>query len=121
MTLSSVAMQKTRAIETALLKSQMMASSSEFLCFSELPNTLVEVLFIGRFQDRDVVWEMRLRSIGEQGKLSFMEITPDPSGNMLLKIELAVSMIDETIIKKTIIMIRNYRRIKVGRHEWGTA
>lgn len=121
MTLSCVAMQKTRGIETALLKSQLMASGSDFLCFSELPDTLAEVLFIGRFEDREVVWEMRLCSRGEQGKLSFMEITPNPGGNMLLRIELAVPMIDDAIIKKTIIMIRNYRRLKAGRHEWGAA
>ena len=34
---------------------------------------------------------------------------------MLLSIELAVSMIDDAVIKKTIIMMRNYRRLKVGR------
>jgi hypothetical protein len=64
---------------------------------------------------------MRLCGMGEQGKLSFMEITPNPSGNMLLKIGLAVPMIDETIIKKTIIMMRHYRRLKAGWHEWGAA
>ena len=120
MTPSCVAMQK-NAFETALLKSKLMALGCEFLCFSQLPDTLAEVLFIGRFEDREVVWEMTLCSTGEQGKRSIMEITPDPGGNMLLRIELAVSMIDDAVIKKTIIMMRNYRRLKVGRHEWGAA
>jgi hypothetical protein len=55
MTLSCVAIQKTCVIATALLKSQLMASGSGCLCFSELPDALAEVLFIDRFENREVV------------------------------------------------------------------
>ncbi len=112
-------MQKLHAIDTVLLKSKLLESGSEFLCFSVLPGKSANVLFIGRFDDREVVWNSSLYSRSKQGGCSFMEITPGTGDNMLLRIELAVAMIDETIIRKAIIMIRNYKRLRLGRHEWG--
>jgi hypothetical protein len=48
-----------------------------------------------------------------------MEIAPAPDGKLALTVGLNLTAIDEPTIKKTLIMIRNFKRLKLGRHEWG--
>jgi hypothetical protein len=50
----------------------------------------------------------------------FIKITPsEENGDFALKIGLATVRIDHPAILKTIIMIQNYKRLRIGRHEYG--
>ena len=79
------------------------------------------IRFQGPFRGETVTWEATL--IAQRGshppQPNFIEI---PSGNFdshPILIGLDVTAIDHPTILKTMIMVRNYKRLAVGRHEYG--
>ena len=51
----------------------------------------------------------------------FIEIGASGESGTALKIGLNVPRIDTPVIRKTIIMIRQYKNLQPGRHEYGEA
>ena len=51
----------------------------------------------------------------------FIDIKAGANGVYQFKVGLDLPSIDEPVIKKTIIMIRNYKRLVIGKIEFGTA
>jgi hypothetical protein len=83
-----------------------------------------EFRFIGPFGGHSVIWNARLSVLppspeGAAPPRQFIEVTPRDSLNYDLNIGLAVSRIDTAAILKTIVMIRQYKRLRPGRHEFG--
>lgn len=88
--------------------------------------------FIGRFQDRDVTWDTTLLTLAhyhhEQASIAqvverfpFLEIGAETAAGRALRVALDIEQIDEPAILRTIIMIRQYKRLREGRHEFGVA
>ena len=116
----------------AALTSLLAQTGSDYLCASDLPDTAVFVQFLGPFQNRMVAWDATLytltRSYQDHPAQSdstlqlfsrpFIEITPSAAGRYSLKVGLDLPTIDAPVIKKTIIMIRNYKRLRLGRFGW---
>ena len=116
------------------ITSRLGVADSDYLCLSALPDSAVHVQFLGRFQDRPVIWDATIYTLvryhQERSPASassapdffarfFMEITPATDDTYRIEVGLYLPFIDEPTIKKTIVMIRNYKRLKFGRHEWG--
>jgi hypothetical protein len=83
-----------------------------------------EFRFIGPFRGRSVIWDARLSVLPPSAKgtpppRQFIEVMERDSLNYDLDIGLAVSRIDTATILKTIVMIRQYKRLRPGRHEFG--
>ena len=83
-----------------------------------------EFRFIGPFGGHSVIWNARLSVLppspeGAPPPRQFIEVTERDSLNYDLDIGLAVSRIDTATILKTIVMIRQYKRLRPGRHEFG--
>jgi hypothetical protein len=127
---AGMAQQQTAAESLAALLAQ---SGTDYLCLSTLPDSVVRVRFLGRFQDRPVAWEATIYTLQryheEQGAHStaaaripsgrpFIDIAPSTDGSIQLTVGLNLEVIDAPAIKKTIIMVRNYKRLRVGRMEW---
>ncbi|HSH29841.1 MAG TPA: hypothetical protein VK971_08035 [Thiohalobacter sp.] len=74
--------------------------------------------FIGRFDQCAVIWEACLRALGSGQRDQFIEIGPAAGERRRLTVGLALDRIDPPAILKTVIMIRNYKRLREGRHEW---
>lgn len=79
---------------------------------------------IGPFRGRSVIWNARLSVLppsaeGSPPPRQFIEVTRRDALNYDLDIGLAVSRIDRATILKTIVMIRQYKRLRPGRHEFG--
>jgi hypothetical protein len=82
--------------------------------------------FEGPFEGRQVVWDATLRALGTvrgdtgQGGAgrNFIEVGEDAPGGTPLTIGLAVERIDLPTVHKAVIMIRRYKRLRRGRHEW---
>lgn len=88
--------------------------------------------FEGMFEGRRVNWQCQLSTLsyiasqgGQPQQRQFIEIHP-PADNdsapipvLRISIGLDLPQIDQSAIDKTIIMIRNYRRLRIGRHEFG--
>lgn len=93
----------------------------------------VHVHFTGPFQGRQIVWDARIvtleyvshelqsgQSPGDRpGQRQFIEVGNAANGTRMLRIGLNVERIDEPVILKTIIMIRQYKRLHEGCHEYG--
>ena len=89
-------------------------------------------VFAGRFQDREVIWDATLLTLAhyhhEQAPVAqaverspFLEIGAETSKGRALCVALDIEQIDEPAILRTIIMIRQYKRLREGRHEFGVA
>jgi len=99
---------------------------------SSLTDSSAEFVFEGRFDGGEVIWQCELHtlaSLAQRGRQSnqrqFIEIQPaliaKQQGKPVLQIMIGLNVpkIDAAVIEKTIIMIRNYKRLQVGRHEYG--
>ncbi|MGF1643794.1 MAG: hypothetical protein ACFCUJ_09125 [Thiotrichales bacterium] len=84
-----------------------------------------EFSFRGTFDGITVTWRTVLEVVieprGEQCP-NFIEIAPTSERDVLnLRVGLRLQRIDDATIRKTMIMIRNYKRLRIGRHAFGTA
>jgi hypothetical protein len=89
----------------------------------------VHIRFTGPFRGRQVTWDARIftlahaarsRPVNSTAELrQFIEVGRDNGGTRQLRIGLNIDHIDEPAILKTIIMIRQYRRLQEGLHEYG--
>lgn len=108
------------------LRAQLKAQNKEYILASELPALKVYLQVEGVFAGEQVVWNMCIRTIEEYSKDH--QITNDPQ--QFIKIEqkddayhievgLNVKLIDRPVVERTIIMVRKYKRLYLGRHEYG--
>ena len=119
----------------AAFKSQLDILGLDFIRSTPLDGSTASVLFLGLFHGQTVLWDMTLAtleqprstaSIDTVAKKSeaiicpFIEIIEGGEGVYLVKVGLDVEIIDESAIKKTIIMMRNYKRLAIGRNEFGS-
>jgi hypothetical protein len=117
------------------IRMQLQKLDSDFICCTSLPCLSASVLFLGPFQGQTVLWQMnlatlahfRLSASNNSSPLSpelifrpFIEIQGGDRGVMQLAVGLELEAIDEPVIKKTIIMMRNYKRLALGRIEFGS-
>lgn len=114
------------------LRAVLAASDSDYVLLSPLPDTAARAQFIGPFQGREVLWDMQLYTLGrheqERGRVptapnfslrGLMIIEPDTADVYRLEVALNVPVIDETVVRKTIVMMRNYRALRLGLRTWG--
>lgn len=93
----------------------------------------VRVRFTGRFEAADVVWdcefltlqaELQRRGRAPRGDAetlrSFIEIGAAAAQGVPLRVGLDLARIDRPAILKMMTMIRNYKRLRIGRHEFGS-
>lgn len=85
------------------------------------------IAFDGSFDERDIRWDAHLMTLEHYNRLHpdtpadgrFIEIDAVSDDCANLTVCLDVRRIDHPTILKTIIMIRKYRRLRTGRHEFG--
>jgi len=106
----------------------------EYVLLSSLPCAKTHFKFLGKFEGREVVWDTQLIALKHysnqqfvkslQDKNSFLEIestkkTSNPEAELKLCVGLPIKLITIPDIRKTMIMIQNYKRLKCGRHNFG--
>lgn len=110
-----------------LFRQQLESEGKDYLCSTALPSPYASVAFIGSLQGAWVRWDMQLASLdylrwqaasAEAYPCPFIEISEGCDGIFPLTVGLNLQQIDEPAIKKTIIMIRNYKRLAIGRLEF---
>lgn len=86
--------------------------------------------FHGRFRDREVCWDTTFLTLAHYHALQppgrdpvtrrpFFEIAAADAGPHSLTVVLDIPRIDEAALLRVMIMIRQYRRLQTGRHEFG--
>ena len=106
----------------------------EYVLLSSLPNATIHFKFLGEFEGREVIWDTQLIALEHNSiqqlskspidKNSYLEIEPTteisiPDSELKLTVGLPLKQITIPVIRKTIIMIQNYKRLKRGRHNFG--
>lgn len=94
------------------------------------------IRFTGIFQGNEVIWDAVIVTLAHYfrerypaGKQpgpdfslpQFIEVGTAADGMRKLKVGLNAPCIDEATLRKTIIMIRNYKRLHLGLHEYEPA
>lgn len=114
-------------------KTQLAKLGCDYICTTRLPDTSASVAFLGQLQGQIVIWNMTLATLAHYRKekindvsaaaqahyhCPFIEIKEGIEGVYSLKVGLDLAVIDEPVIKKAIIMMRNYKRLVIGRIEF---
>lgn len=97
-----------------------------------LTSTRARFRFAGQFQNQEMVWDATLLTLTQYHaelpalavpvrRSPFMEIGDATAHAQAIRVVLDIAEIDEPAILRTIIMIRQYKRLHAGRHEFGTA
>ena len=107
-----------------------------YQALSALGGASARVRFPGLFQDRPVVWDAEILTLEAYDRQQtrhasiptsprtwqqFIEIGAPSEQGVPLRVGLAVPLIDAATVLRTTIMIRNYKRLRPGRHEFGEA
>jgi len=115
------------------LQSQLQEVSSDYLLIDRLSNQHVDIKFIGNFQGQPIVWNACIRTMHDYYELElkntsnenvelrqFIDIEKKNNGYRIALV-LNLDKIDDAAIQKSIIMVRNYKRLSLGKHEYGEA
>lgn len=117
------------------LRSRLHEAPDSYLLHQPYQNDIARFYFLGRFQDHEVIWDATLMTLehfvqlgcsegrycpGETLMLQqFIHISDEDIEPLPIKIVHDIPGIDEARILKTIIMIRNYKRLHRGEHHYG--
>lgn len=105
-------------------------TGQEFLYTGEPAADCATIRFTGMFQNAEVLWDATVMTLTryntQQAEAhlpasSFQFIEIDPRGGTTRKITIVLDLesIDRPALLKTIIMVRKYKRLHTGRHEFG--
>ncbi len=86
-----------------------------FLLHSPLPATEARLSFEGPFAGRAVLWDARVRALGPDGGPQYIDIGAPDGERVPVEIGLACARIDLPTLRKSVVMLRNYRRLRRGR------
>jgi hypothetical protein len=119
----------------AELRQKLRQSGKPYINLDALDGPTARVQFIGTFQGREVAWNailvtlshcyltrLRQRQNNAEKTLQiqqFIDVGRETKNGIELTVALPVDSINEPAVLKTIIMIRNYKRLKQGRHAFG--
>lgn len=98
---------------------------------SPIPAAAVQIRFTGPFEQKSVIWQAQIATLAYYSKecataddspvilKPFIDVGENNDTYRLIRIGLNVPIIDEATIRKTIIMIRQYRLLRKGRYDYG--
>ena len=110
----------------AELQSKLDSLQHAYVLQGELPSVDIQLQFLGHFEGQEVAWNARIVTLEEYAR--HHEVADDPlqfidirqhNGAFFIEIGLNIATIDQAAIERTIIMIRKYKRLRPGRHEYG--
>jgi hypothetical protein len=108
------------------LQRQLVESHCDYLLQDALPANRVRLVFAGPFKNGVVAWNACIETIEAYAR--YHPVDDDPQQFIDIRQEndaywihigLNVQQIDQAVIERSIIMVRNYRRLSEGRHEYG--
>jgi hypothetical protein len=92
------------------------------------------VRFTGHLEGRPVEWDAEILTLAEcchrlraAGRIpdgpvelrQFIDVGENTEGGCRLTVALKLGAVDAPAVRKTVVMIRNYKRLRRGRHEYG--
>jgi hypothetical protein len=119
-----------RSGDVSLFDQYLADSGQDYIIAGQLHEQQAHVRFTGTFHGQAVVWDCEFVTLaGDAARAAGAAGTPDvrnyievaeagPRG-VPIRVGLAIARIDRPAIEKMIIMIRNYKNLHYGRHEYG--
>lgn len=122
--------------ELAAFRTWLNQHAADYQLLGNLPDSKAEVRFIGTFQGQEILWHMTLFTLPRYwreraGALASHAANLSVRGVLDLRLKegrapdlrvaLNVPIIDEPVVRKAIILVRNYRRLREGVQVWGEA
>jgi len=105
------------------------SSTRDYELLAPVESGEARLVFQGPFEGKTITWDARLialrnpdrRTDGPPGEAvrSYIEIGELSPRGRRLTVGLPVDDVDDSTIQRTIIMIRQYKRLRHGRHEFG--
>ena len=90
----------------------------ECTLLDELPGRTVRVRFKGTFEGAPITWEATLEALAGKAR-AFIDVEEAALGCGRLRVGVPAETIDHATLHKCIIMVRQYRALRRGRHEFG--
>ena len=115
-------------MDAADFAQQLAKRSQKFELLSPLGETICHLRFTGPFLGAQIIWDAYLqtlsyyvskRSLQDRSARQFIEVGDSGEFGRLIHIGLNLPIIDEPVILKSLIMVRQYKRLVPGRHEFG--
>lgn len=108
------------------LQRRLIENQCDYLLQDVLPANRVRLVFAGPFKDEPVVWNACIETIEAYSQhhrvgadpQQFIDIRRENDAYWI-HIGLNLQQIDQAVIERSIIMVRNYKRLSEGRHEYG--
>ncbi len=108
------------------LQRQLVESHGDYLLLGTLPASRVRLVFAGSFKGEAVVWNASIETIEAYAQRHRVDDDPQQfidirreNDAYWIHIGLNVQQIDQAVIERSMIMVRNYKRLSEGRHEYG--
>ncbi|WP_455221352.1 hypothetical protein [Kaarinaea lacus] len=98
-----------------------MSSCVEYIAYSAVGEKEVTVAFAGQFESRPVVWNAIIRCLSaddSEQRQQYINVQVKDSSCPDVTIGLPLPTINEPDILKSIMMVRQYRNLRRGRHEF---
>lgn len=123
------------AAAVAALTERLRGTREPYELLSATPDE-VRLRFVGPFEGVPVVWEARIRRLGT-GQPRYIAVGDwiEPTGAcaasrvgafsersaaaIALEVGLDVPVLDPPALRKTVVMVRQWKRLRAGRHEFG--
>lgn len=94
-------------------------NSHAWLLVEQIDDQRARLRFTGPFQGQTVVWDCEFVTLYEaRSQRNFIEVGSPQSSGVPLRVGLSIAAIDTPAIEKMVLMIRHYKRLRAGRHEW---
>ena len=99
----------------------LVSSCVEYIAYSAVGGTEVSVAFAGQFETRPVVWLATICCLPadiDGQKQQYIDVSVQDQTRPEITIGLPLTSINEPDILKSIMMVRQYRNLRRGRHEF---
>lgn len=115
-------------MDAQTFEQQLSNRGQKYELLSPLGEGSCHIRFTGPFLNELIIWDAYLQSlsyyVSELDQRAtpvrqFIHIGEDTEQGRIIRIGLNVPAIDEPVILKSLIMVRQYKRLKLGRHEYG--
>lgn len=118
-------------MESAEFEQWLARQGKQYELLGELGGPVCHLRFTGPFHGEKVIWDATLMSLTYYlGKLAasgrsnpaarqFIDVGSNSASGRRITIALQIPAIDEPTIRKAMIMVRQYKRLAPGKHEYG--
>ncbi len=104
------------------VRQKLAARSEPYELLDAADDVRAHIRFLGRFEGREVVWDALLHALRVPHPVAprpFIEITGRGRHVVTIRIGLDVERLDAPTLHKAVIMVRQYKRLRRGRYEFG--